>query len=687
MGIDLPTLSGPASSTEVPDRRRSSPPVSAETRILILAPLVNDGKLTAEFLERAGQSAVVCLNAAGICAEGQVGCGALLIAEEAIDHESAELLHTFIAQQPSWSDVPIAVITSGGDVPWQRRRLLDTFGPGSNVTLLERPFHPNTLISTMEAALRSRNRQYQVRSLLEQARESARNLEFVLRAGGLGAWTLDLGNLELACSETCKANFGIRADESLTYEYLRLLVHPEDRETWKQSIEVAVKDGTEFFSEYRIFTPSGEVRWIQVRGTVAYDAESKPVQMTGVTQNITQRKSAEQALAQQAAALREADRRKDEFLAMLAHELRNPLSGIGNAVALLKEKLGASEIDRDGDNVDSSAWATSVIERQNRQLARLVDDLLDVSRITRGKIELRRDVIDVGRCLENACDAVAPLIAQRGHTLLCSIPPGKLWVNADPTRIEQIGVNLLANAARYTENHGHIRLEARVEEKANTGTSEVVIEVRDSGIGIAPSKIPAMFELFAQGERSKARSEGGLGIGLTVVRALSEMHGGSVSASSDGLGKGSTFTVRLPLVESSLRDKVRSADTKGSEDGQGMKVLVVDDNVDSAMGLGRLLSRRGYSIRLAHEGLAAIEIAREFVPEVVLLDIGLPGIDGYEVARRLRQMPGSALAFIVAVSGYGQSEDRRRSREAGFDEHLTKPVDFDHVRQLLNTRH
>ena len=415
----------------------------------------------------------------------------------------------------------------------------------------------------------------------------------------------------------------------------------------------------------------------------AFDAEGRVEAVAGSTRDITDRKHTEEMLrdaqarlAAQADALREADRRKDEFLAMLAHELRNPLASVSSAVTVLKES----------NDAENHAWAADVIGRQSAQLARLVDDLLDVSRITRGCIELRRELLDVARVIASAVEAVGPLMTERGHALAIKVPRGVLWVEADSTRLEQIVLNLLTNAAKYTPPQGKITLQAREEKVPGKDTADIVITVQDNGIGIAPKQIPLMFELFAQGERSAARSEGGLGIGLTVVRALCELHGGSVDAFSEGPGTGTTFTIRLPGAPDPLAVSVAQAPAAEIGEGAGQRLLIVDDNRDTATGLGRLLDRRGYEVCLAHNGSEALEIARKLAPAIILLDIGLPGMDGYEVARRLRSEGSNTKALIVGISGYGQEEDRARSRAAGFDHHLVKPVDFQELRDILSAK-
>jgi len=366
--------------------------------------------------------------------------------------------------------------------------------------------------------------------------------------------------------------------------------------------------------------------------------------------------------------LRANDRAKNEFLAMLAHELRNPLAAIGNAVALS---------GRAGDDPDQSAFSREVMGRQIRNLSRLIEDLLDVSRISRGKIELRCERIDLAPILVAALETVRPLVEERKHTLESRFEAGSLFVDADPTRLEQVVTNLLNNAAKYSENGGAIRLEARRE------GPEIAIVVADSGVGIAPEQLPRMFELFAQGDRSLARSEGGLGIGLTLVKTLTELHGGRVTAASPGLGQGSEFVVRLPAADGP--PAASAGGQPASPIGRpGSRVLVVDDNLDTARGLARLLKLLGHEVRTAHGGPEALVEARGFAPDVVLLDIGLPGMSGYEVATALRTEPalGPDLT-IIAVSGYGQEEERRRSREAGFDYHLVKPVDHETLLALL----
>ena len=367
--------------------------------------------------------------------------------------------------------------------------------------------------------------------------------------------------------------------------------------------------------------------------------------------------------------LQEANRRKDEFLAMLAHELRNPLAPIRNAVAILHH-LGPGD--------EKLTYAREIIGRQVQHLARLVDDLLDVSRITLGKAQLHTERVELAAVVTRAVETSQPVIDARRHRLTLSLPPKGVQVQADPTRMAQVISNLLTNAAKYTDEGGEIFLTTEQE------SGQVVVRVRDTGMGIPADLLPRIFDLFTQGDRSLARSEGGLGIGLTLVRRLVEMHGGTVEASSAGLGQGSEFVVRLPAAVA--EERPADEETAGEERHAGSDcrcVLVVEDNKDGAESLAMLLGLMGHQVRIAYTGSEALAAAKACRPQVALLDIGLPGMSGYEVAQRLRDQPGSEATVLIAMTGYGQEEDRQRSREAGFHHHLVKPVDPATLEQLL----
>jgi PAS domain S-box-containing protein len=408
------------------------------------------------------------------------------------------------------------------------------------------------------------------------------------------------------------------------------------------------KDGTPF--------------WANVVITSLQDPEGRLLGFAKVTRDLTDRKRVE--------ALEQAERQMNEFLAMLGHELRNPLAPIRNAVAMMQ----VSELSE-----TSLRWARDVIDRQVAHLARLVDDLLDVSRITSGRISLQKEPMALTPVVAAATEASRPLIEARKHTLETVLPDEPLLIEGDLTRLSQVVLNLLNNAAKYTPEGGHIRLAVAQE------GGEVVIRVRDTGIGIPADLLPKIFDIFTQGDRSLDRPEGGLGIGLTLVRRLVQMHGGSVEAHSDGPGHGSEFVVRLPPLAGRAPGDSTAQDAESSPLTGSRRVLVVDDNHDSAESMAILLEIWGHEVRTTYDGPAALALAAEYRPDVVLLDIGLPGMSGYEVAKRLRELPDLAGAILIAVTGYGQHSDRERSRAAGFDHHLLKPVEPARLQELLAT--
>jgi PAS domain S-box-containing protein len=380
--------------------------------------------------------------------------------------------------------------------------------------------------------------------------------------------------------------------------------------------------------------------------------------------DITDRKKAEDAL-------READRSKNEFLATLAHELRNPLAPIRAAVKIMELKSQLTP---------ESQAALEVIDRQTLQMTRLIDDLLDIARITSNKLDLRRQRIDLREVIDAAVETSRPLIDQLGHTLTVEAPAEAIHIDGDLVRMAQVISNLLNNSAKYTEAGGRIWLTAARED------NQAVIKVRDTGMGISAELMPRVFEMFAQAEPAATRSPGGLGIGLTLVKRLVEMHGGTITVHSDGSGQGSEFVMRVPVATSEPLPsaiEVKSKPKLASEPATPIRILVVDDNHASADSLGLLLRLLGNEVRIEHDGLAAVEAAREFEPRVVLLDIGLPKLNGYETAQRIRQQPWASKAVLIALTGWGRDVDREHSRQAGFDHHLVKPLDLDVLTQLL----
>lgn len=508
-------------------------------RVLMLAPSTKDASLTEEVLHRAGISCLCCSGIEVLCRELSQGVGTILLPEEVLMHQADGSLISWLQQQPPWSDLPILVLARLGADSAAVAMAMDRLG---NITVLERPMRLATLISTVRAALRARQRQYQIRDhLLERERA--------------------------------------------------------------------------------------------------------------------------------AAALREADRRKNEFLAVLAHELRNPLAPIRNSLQILRMTIKGDE---------TTAELTEMMERQVNHMVRLVDDLMEVSRITRGKIELRREPIDIGTVIRNAVETSQPLIDAGGHQLSVKLPTETLMVNGDPVRLSQVIANLLNNAAKYTDSGGQIGLAVQCKD------GRVEITVSDTGVGISTEMLPKVFDMFTQVPSSSGRAQGGLGIGLTLVKSLIEMHEGTIEARSAGVGHGSQFVIRLPLIVDGCPNG-HPAPQQVPNSLANRRVLVVDDNRDAANSLASLLRLLGAEVLALHSGQEALDRIGQFDPTVVLLDLGMPGMDGYEVARRIRNQPRFDDLLLVALTGWAQEEDRLRSHLAGFNHHLSKPADVTVLESLLRS--
>jgi signal transduction histidine kinase len=386
-------------------------------------------------------------------------------------------------------------------------------------------------------------------------------------------------------------------------------------------------------------------------------------------QRVTERTAALQASEER---LRETGRRKDEFLATLAHELRNPLAPVRNAIHFLKLR---------GPGTSDVQWASDVIDRQVHGMARLIDDLMDISRINQGRIELRRKTVALDAILADAVETIQPQIDGSGHKLTVLQPPAKLLVDADRARMAQAFMNLLSNAAKYTDPGGQIEL--RVVSEGGMAA----VSVRDNGMGIAPHRLDEVFEMFSQEEPALARSRGGLGIGLALTRRLVQMHGGTVAARSEGPGKGSEFLVRIPILGAQAQAAPQPAPAQAvATSAGGLRILVADDNEDAAESLGVLLEVMGHEVRRVHDGEAAVQEAAGFDPHLVLLDIGMPKLNGYETCRMIREQAAGAGRTLVAVTGWGQPQDVQKARDAGFDRHMVKPLDIDELVKLIDAR-
>ncbi|HVY07467.1 MAG TPA: response regulator [Burkholderiales bacterium] len=481
-------------------------------------------------------------------------------------------------------------------------------------------------------------------------------------AARIGTWQLDVASGRMDCSEEFLNLIEVAPGHwAKTLDGLEGLMHPEDVGHCRQAYAEAVKQGHFLEMEFRVHTATGEVRWMHLRGDWSPATTLMPSMFLGVMMDITQRKRMEEAL-------RVADRRKDEFLATLGHELRNPLAPIHNGLAILRKLTPQS---------GETEKIHTILDRQMNHIIRLVDDLLDISRFTLGKIELRRAPVELRTLIRGAIDMSQPLIEVRRHRLDVSIPSGSIMLDADSVRLTQVLSNLLNNAARYTGESGSISIRAGVE------GGRAVISVRDNGVGIPEPMLERIFDLFTQVEGGGAGSVGGLGIGLAMARLLVELHGGEIEARSDGPGMGSEFVIRLPVSASDEASvavgNASAADTRLS----GRRILVVDDNCDSADSMGMLLELAGAEVTVVYDGESALAVVDEFRPDAVMLDLGMPGMDGYDVAQRIRGDARHRNLTLIALTGFGQDEDRERSAAAGFDHHLTKPADFAVVKALV----
>lgn len=496
------------------------------------------------------------------------------------------------------------------------------------------------------------------RKRVEQSlRESEARFRAMAEASPALTWQVDAHGNKVYVNQRFVEMVGVAAEDLMPTGW-HSIIHPDDIKGYVAAFEQALRDRSRFRQRVRIKTAKGE-RWLESYALPWFTATDEYAGHVGISIDITDTVNAE-------VALRETDRRKDEFLATLAHELRNPLAPISNALSLIARPDGITALPR----------LLPVINRQVNYMIRLVDDLLEISRITSGKIELRPEPIALAAVLRNAVEACMPLINERRHKLSVFIPETPLIVLADIVRLEQVFTNLLNNAARYTEEGGQIWLTARQE------GGSAVVSVRDNGIGILAGMLPRLFDMFAQERRHGIGAQEGLGIGLNLVHRLLQMHGGTIEAISEGKDRGSEFIVHLPLSEVSARAKSTEPE-KAASPSKGLRILVVDDNHDAAEVLAMLLESTGINVRVANSGPAALAALPDYQPNVILMDIGMPGMNGYEVARRIREQPRYDNITMVALTGWGQEEDRRQSEDAGFDHHLTKPVDFKLLKELI----
>jgi signal transduction histidine kinase/ActR/RegA family two-component response regulator len=495
-------------------------------------------------------------------------------------------------------------------------------------------------------------------------------LDYATRLSGIGFWYCDLPFAQLEWDERVKDQFFFAPTARITIDDFYDRMHAEDRVPTREAIDASIRNRTPYDIVYRTVHPTtGAIKWIRALGGTDYASDGTPTHFDGVTVDVSAQKLDQQQLSILNHQLREQDRRKDEFLATLSHELRNPLAPIRTAAKIIASpQLDAAQLQR----------AQTIIERQVTHMALLLDDLLDSARITQGKLRLKKQRVALSNVMDAAIEAARPRLDAKNHHLSVSLPAEAISLDADPLRLAQILSNLLINAAKYSNPGSHVEVQAAYQADA------LCISVKDNGLGLAAESIGDIFEMFSQIDGVEGRSEGGLGIGLALVKGLAELHGGTVEARSAGLGHGSEFTVRLPVCAHQvssppLADPAPTAPAR-------RRVLIADDNRDAAESLSLLLELSGHEVRIAHLGKTALSLAQTFRPDVALLDIGMPDLSGYEVARALRQELWATDLQLIALTGWGQADDRRSAMEAGFDHHLTKPIDPDRLDGLIAGR-
>jgi PAS domain S-box-containing protein len=475
-------------------------------------------------------------------------------------------------------------------------------------------------------------------------------------------WLTDMaGRVEYA-NRAYREFFDLEPAQTIRFDWGAQL-HPDDAEAYIAAFKTAVESRRPFHARARLRRADGQWRWIESSGTPRIDSSGRAIGFAGTSSDITE-------IYESREALRETDRRKNEFLATLAHELRNPLAPARNSLQIMRMARHDPEI---------MERALGTLERQIAHMVRLIDDLVDVSRISRGMIELRRERVDLAAVLNNAVEASRPLLDQYGHTFTLKLPGEPLFVDGDPVRLGQIFSNLLHNAAKYTGKGGRIHL------SATRRAGDVIVRVEDNGVGIPDAMLPRIFDMFAQVDRSLDRYSGGLGIGLSVVKRLVEMHEGSVQARSDGPGRGTEFIVQLPISMVSGGSWRPPEPAPEVAEPVKRRILIAEDNEDTAVSLATILRIMGNEVRTVGDGLEAVARGRSFQPDVVLLDIGMPRLNGYEACRLIRAEPWGNTAVVIAVTGWGQEEDRKMAAEVGFDHYLVKPVETAALAKLLKT--
>ena len=649
----------------------------SRTRILLLVATRRDADVTQRLLHEAGLASLACHSVAQLVREVRAGAGALLLTEEVLASEEVGRLLGVLQQQEEWSDLPIVVLIKGGTDSPRASSVLRLL---TNVTVLERPAPMRSVLSAIQAALRARQRQYQIRDQMEAVRRAEvraqklqQQLEAALYASNVGTFFVELPPRSIVCDERCRGHLTLPQAGELTFEAVLAVVHSEDRERVEQAARAAGTGDEPLDIEFLISRArTSGAQWVRVQGRVMKpDGDGAAARFVGTTQDVTARRRMEEErtllLRKEQNARLEAERAnrlKDEFLATLSHELRTPLNAIAGWAELLKETP---------DDVETVTEAGGAISRSVRVQAELIEDLLDVSRIISGKVRLELRPLRLSEVVGAAVETMLPTAENKGVKIETDLDGRLPVLTADPARLQQVVWNLLSNAVKFTAPGGSIRVALRREARV------VRLTVTDTGEGIAPEFLPRMFERFSQADGSPSRRHGGLGLGLSIVRGLTEMHGGRVWATSPGKGLGATFHVELPLTTTA-----EPAERSPPETGvfgaaperpalDGVSVLVVDDEPDAREVLRRLLVRSGARPLVAASAQEARSLMAEAHPQVIVSDIGMPGTDGYQFVRELRWQKNETPA--IALTAFARSEDASRAYAAGYQAHLPKPVD------------
>lgn len=658
--------------------------------MLLLAPTRRDADVTSRLLAGVGLDTHCCASSAEAAEELRRGAGVLLLTEDIVADTSFPLLRQSLEEQPAWSDIPVVLLLRRDNTS---PRLVDLQRTLTNVTLLERPTSTVTLSSALHAAIRARRRQYasrrQMESLARAEAESRRlqqQLALAVDASQIGTFHCPFPLGRIVWNDRCKSHFWLPPEAEIDLDLFYSILHPDDRARTRAAITACVEEGVPYDVEYRTVSPSGKFRWIHATGRTYFDAAGKPVRFDGTTQDVTESRlmaaQRQELLDSERAARQEVERvsrLKDEFLATLSHELRTPLNAIFGWTQLLKMGPQDSAVVQE---------AVEVIDRNVRAQTQLIEDLLDVSRIVSGKIRLNIEKIDLVRTVREAVEGVRPAMTARQLRVVFDLPttpdgqPVPIPLQVDPQRLQQILWNLLTNATKFTPPEGTITVRVRRVD------FHVEIRVIDTGEGIDPSFLQIMFDRFRQADGSTTRKHGGLGLGLSIVKHLAELHGGTVWADSDGPGTGATFTLLLPDLlykpegdEPSEKPRMARAGIGQGADLSGLTVVVVEDEADSREFLGRILTERNARVLPAATVDEAWECLRTARADVIVSDIGMPEKDGHQFLRELRRSGQTIPA--IALTAFARPEDRIRAIEAGFQEHLPKPFTAESLLQCI----